>query len=124
TPPPIYFAENSDELSPEAQVALRLVSTVLAQNSKQCLMISAYASDSESKNETHKNQLCYNRAKAVIDFLITQYHVMPARLCLKIKGNDNIVKISKNKKEADRFNCRVEITTAACGYESDKKPLK
>ncbi len=116
---PVYFEPNSSVLSGETQVKLRLIARFLIKNSRKCLAIEGYIGQYET---LETSILSYNRAKAVADFLSHYYQISNERLKVKIKGRNDIVKIGNQKKESDRFNCRVEFTLTECSDKSDEKP--
>jgi outer membrane protein OmpA-like peptidoglycan-associated protein len=121
-PNPIYFAANSDALSAETQAALKSIARFLKRVPNKCVAIEGYTSNAESKQTDYSNRLCYHRAKAIVDFLVNNYGILADRFKIKIKGNDNVLKISDGKKDSDRFNRRVEIVGADCSETSDGKP--
>jgi OmpA-OmpF porin, OOP family len=119
--PPVYFATNSCDLTAEAQVALKGIALYIQKSPKKCLAINGYTDDHEVKNTAYSQLLSYNRAKAIADFLITNYGISNQRLVVKIRGTDNIIKKPISRSD-QKYNRRVEFVSAPCGTPADAKP--
>jgi outer membrane protein OmpA-like peptidoglycan-associated protein len=120
---PVYFTTNTYTLSAETQVNLKTIAVPMIKNSTICVAIEGYISQKEAKDAKKAVSLSYNRAKAIADFLSTNYGISADRLKVKIKGNDDVVKIINTPKDY-LFNQRVEVRIVPCTETSDAAPAK
>jgi outer membrane protein OmpA-like peptidoglycan-associated protein len=120
---PVYFSTNNYTLSAETQVNLKTIAVPMIKNSTICIAVDGYISQKETKNAKKALNLSYNRAKAIADFLSTNYGISADRLKVKIKGNDDVVKIINTPKDY-LFNQRVEVRIVPCTETSDAAPEK
>jgi outer membrane protein OmpA-like peptidoglycan-associated protein len=118
---PVYFGTNTYTLSAETQVSLKTIAMTMQKNSSVCFAIEGYVSQKEAKDEKNVLNLSYNRAKAVADFITNNYSIDGSRLKIKIKGNNDIVKII-NTPEDYIYNQRVEFYIVRCSESSDEAP--
>jgi OmpA-OmpF porin, OOP family len=120
---PVYFTTHTSTLSAETQVYLKTISVAMLQNTSTCLAIEGYVSEKETKDVKKALNLSYNRAKAISDFMCNNYGINSDRLKVKIKGNNDIVKIINTPKDYT-FNQRVEFYMVPCTETSDEAPSK
>jgi outer membrane protein OmpA-like peptidoglycan-associated protein len=109
--PSVHFDNDSYCIKGEYYGDLKNVASVLAKNPKVCVAIKGFTDDGRTGD--YNSGLAYNRAKAVADFLVSNFGVDKNRIAVKVGGNEAITKTA---------NRRVEIETTACGTTSDSAP--
>lgn len=120
---PFYFDKKAYILKGQTQADLKNIGHLLIKNNRICLAIQGYTDDN-LKTEEEVAILCYQRAKAVADYLSANYGISADRLKIKIKGEENIIKGDRSEKNIERYNRRVEIYVTDCAEASDDAPLK
>lgn len=115
--PSVHFDNDSYCIKGEYYGDLKNVASVLAKNPKVCVAVKGFTDDGRTGD--YNNGLAYNRAKAVADFLASNFGVDRNRIAVKVGGNEAITKTGTSVNSANR---RVEIETTACGTASDSAP--
>jgi OmpA-OmpF porin, OOP family len=115
--PSVHFDDNSYCIKGDYYSDLKNVANVLSKNPKTCIAVTGFTD--EARSDDYNQGLSYNRAKAVADFLSTNYGVDRSRIIVKIGGQDNIAKSASSSNFANR---RVEIETVACGTQGASAP--
>jgi outer membrane protein OmpA-like peptidoglycan-associated protein len=110
--PSVNFADNSYALRYSEYEKLYQVATVLKQNPS--LKVVAIGNTDRRGPEGYNNVLSYNRAKAAIDFLVSQHGVDRNRLILNWAGEGNTI-VPVNGSNAT--NRRVEFRVATSETE-------
>ncbi|MCB9307819.1 MAG: OmpA family protein [Lewinellaceae bacterium] len=105
--PMVHFSDNSYNLRYSEYEKLYQVATVLKQNPS--LKIVAVGHTDARGSEGYNNVLSYNRAKAAIEFLVSQYGISRDRLVLNWAGEDSALIPVKGSNMANR---RVEFRVA------------
>ncbi len=111
--PVVNFANNSYNIDFSEYTKLYQVAQVLKSNAKVRLVVTGHTDQTGS--DTYNNVLSYNRAKAAIDFLVSQYGISRDRLVLDWAGKSNALVPARSS----QINRRVEFRVAKSG-ETDK----
>lgn len=120
--PMVNFNTDSYCIKPEFQAQLKHVGTIMSKNSNLCVAIEGYTDDNKADAGANA-ALAYNRAKAVADYLTTNYGVSADKLKIKIKGEEKIVKGNGVGTTAAAYvNRRVEMRVVDCKETSDEAP--
>ncbi len=115
--PSVHFDNDTYCIKGEYYSDLKNVAGVMAKNPKVCIAIKGFTDDGRTGD--YNSGLAYNRAKAVADFLASNFGVDRNRMVVKIGGNESLTKTGTSVNSANR---RVEIETTACGTSSDSAP--
>ncbi len=105
--PMIHFDLNKYNIKPEFYSQLHHVATVLKQCPDICVVAYGHT-DSRNTNE-YNNVLSYNRSKAAIDYLVTNYGVDRGRLKLMYGGETSPLVPASTSEGQHYMNRRVEF---------------
>lgn len=111
--PVINFANNSYNIGYGEYTKLFQVAQVMKNNPK--IRVTVTGHTDQVGSDTYNNVLSYNRAKAAIDFLVSQHGIARDRLVLDWAGKSNALVPAR----ASQLNRRVEFRVAKAG-ETDK----
>ena len=102
----IYFDTDSYKIKPESDPTLKAIAELL--KTKSNLNVYVVGHTDMTGDFDHNMKLSENRAKAVIDALVTDYGISAKRLIAK--GNGPLAPVSTNKtEEGKQLNRRVEL---------------
>lgn len=107
--PMIHFNSDKMEIKYTDYGTLSSIARILRVNTSLRLVVTGYADGTGA--EQYNNRLSYNRAKAVVDHLVTTHNIGRGRLVLQWKGSSEVLVPTKDS----YMNRRVEFRIAGAG---------
>src|SRR5690625_6690514 len=125
--PMIHFYLDKYYVRPEFYGHLKHVATVLKNHPNEKMVVRGFADNRGA--EDYNEVLSYNRAKAVIDYLVEEYDIPRERMILQYKGEDEELvpglpdnhTLDQREERQQFLNRRVEFYIARIGDERDLK---
>ena len=105
----IHFNSDKTEIKYTDYGTLSSIARILRVNTSLRLVVTGYADGTGA--EQYNNRLSYNRAKAVVDHLVTTHNIGRGRLVLQWKGSSEVLVPTKDS----YMNRRVEFRIAGAG---------
>jgi len=126
--PMIHFDLDKYYVRPEFYGHLKHVATVLKNHPNEKMVVRGFADNRGA--EDYNEVLSYNRAKAVIDYLVEEYDIPRERMILQYKGEDEELvpglpdnhTLDQREERQQFLNRRVEFYIARPGDESMDRP--
>ena len=116
--PGVFFDDDKYYIGPEYLSALHQVAEKLQMCPDVKMVITGY--DESKNNQKYNEQLAYNRAASVVDYLVEKYGVSRDRFIMKYAGGK---KSNANKSPQERKESRkVDFTYAGDGEKGESNP--